>query len=107
MQPSQEKQKTTTAKLRKGDEEILSCARKICLGRGRSVTHDYFIAAIQGKGFASQTPFLFRGKEDSCSITQHPILSPRPVKRFLQVFQRISPPKPWIEHSVRKNEVRR
>src|ERR1700730_477544 len=107
VQTTQEEQKPPAAELRKAAEEILPRARKIDFWCRCSVFHDHFIASIEGKRFASQTPFLFRGEEDSCGVTQHAIFSPGPVEQFLQVFQRIGPLKPWVEHSVRKNKVRR
>ena len=107
VETTQEEQKPPAAELRKAVEEILARGREIDLGRRCSIIHDHFIASIKGKGFSGQTPFLFRGEKDRRGVPQHAIFSPGPVEQFLEVFQRIGPLEPWIEHSVGKNEVRR
>ena len=50
-------------------EEILSRARKVDFRCRRSIIHDHFIASIEGKGFASQTPLLVRGEENGSGVT--------------------------------------
>src|SRR5882762_4794834 len=60
VQTTQKEQKPLVAKMGKAREEILARACKIYFRCRCSVVHDYFIASIEGKGFASHTPFLFR-----------------------------------------------
>src|SRR5437588_8310388 len=62
---------------------------------------------IEGERFASQTPFLLRSEKDGSGVAQHAIFGPGPIEQLLQMLERISPIKPWIEHAVRENVVRR
>jgi hypothetical protein len=71
MQTTQEEQKPPAAELRKAVEEILARARKIDFRCRCSVIHDHFIASVEGKGFASQTPFLLNTNPNSRGSDLH------------------------------------
>src|SRR2546430_7946359 len=59
------------------------------------------LCPIEPEGLTRLAPFLFGSKDDGGGIAQQPIIRPRPVKPFLQVFERISSFEPRVEHPVR------
>src|SRR4030095_4793667 len=62
--------------------------------------------AIKPEGLACPGPFFFRGKNYRCCVTQDPVIGPRPVEPFFEMFEREGALEPGIEHAMRKNKVR-
>src|SRR5438874_2618166 len=107
MEATEEEKKMLPAEFRKIPEEIFPRAFQIQRGRRSAVIHHDLLAMIEGERFAGQTPFFLRSEKDGRGVAQHAILGPGPIEQLLQMLERISPIKPWIEHAVRENVVRR
>ena len=68
---------------------------------------DFFLRAIKPERLPCPQPFFFGGKDHPRSIAQHPIITPRPVEPFFQMFEREGALEPGIEHAVWENEIGR
>src|SRR5258706_6763957 len=88
-------------------EEVLNLKLWISLRCGGTETDNDLVALVQPKGGPSQQAFLFASKEHRLCVAEHPVLCPRPVQPFLQVFEGIPSLEPWIKHSVRVQNVGR
>src|SRR2546430_9159715 len=82
-----------------------------CLGSGRTRFFDpkwrnFFLGAIKPEGFARLGTFFFGSKNYRGSVAQDPVIGPRPVEPFFEMFERKGALEPGIEHAMRKNEIR-
>src|SRR5437588_2051413 len=67
---------------------------------------NFFLGAIKPEGLARPGTFFFRSKNYCCGVAQDPVISPRPVEPFFEMFERKGALEPRVEHAMRKNEVR-
>src|SRR6476469_8020513 len=106
METAEKKKKGPFSQLRKRFEEFFACGVQI-LRRSGSVIHDPFVALVESKRFAGETPFFFRSEEDCRGIAENAIFAPRPVEQFFEMLERVGALEPGIKHPVWENKIRR
>src|SRR6201982_1175194 len=65
-----------------------------------------FLGAIKPERLAGLGTFFFRSKDYRRSVAQDPVIGPRPIEPFFEMFERKGALEPGIEHAMRKNKVR-
>src|ERR1044072_2135467 len=106
MKSAEKKQNSLLPQLWKSCEKITARCRRGARVSFAPKRRDALSCPIEPKGLTREYAFFLGGEDHRCRVSQHAIVTPRPIKPLFEMLERKRFFEPRIEHSVRKNEVR-